>query len=266
MVTFDAGETLAERFRSHMGHSSSLYGYAMRGMADDWEAGGPTREACRGWEDSPNGTMVQLRFLAGVFRLVLAGAAPELVPYYPCLGGTLPPDGVWPVMRQVVGRHTEQVHEALAIVPQTNEPGRSTALLVGLFDAVEAWGLDRIRLIEVGASGGLNLHVDRFRYDGPGWSWGPPDSPLVLHTQAPGVTPRAFEIVERLGCDVAPVDAASHEERCICGPSSGRGNSSATSDSPARSRWRRHTRWWSNGQERGSSCSACSPIHLLTGC
>ncbi|HOF37619.1 MAG TPA: DUF2332 domain-containing protein [Dermatophilaceae bacterium] len=211
MVTFDAGETLAERFRSHMGHSSSLYGYAMRGMADDWEAGGPTREACRGWEDSPNGTMVQLRFLAGVFRLVLAGAAPELVPYYPCLGGTLPPDGVWPVMREVVGRHTEQVHEALAIVPQTNEPGRSTALLVGLFDAVEAWGLDRIRLIEVGASGGLNLHVDRFRYDGPGWSWGPPDSPLVLHTQAPGVTPRAFEIVERLGCDVAPVDAASHE-------------------------------------------------------
>lgn len=189
MVTFDAGETLAERFRSHMGHSSSLYGYAMRGMADDWEAGGPTREACRGWEDSPNGTMVQLRFLAGVFRLVLAGAAPELVPYYPCLGGTLPPDGVWPVMREVVGRHTEQVHEALAIVPQTNEPGRSTALLVGLFDAVEAWGLDRIRLIEVGASGGLNLHVDRFRYDGPGWSWGPPDSPLVLHTQAPGVTP-----------------------------------------------------------------------------
>ena len=80
VVTFDSGETLAQRFRSHMGHSSTLYGFAMRGMADDWEAGGPTLEVCRGWEDSPNGTMVQLRFLAGVFRLVLTGQALEQLP------------------------------------------------------------------------------------------------------------------------------------------------------------------------------------------
>lgn len=211
VVTFDDGVTLAQRFRSHMGHSSSLYGFAMRGMADDWEAGGPTRAVCRGWEDSPSGTMVQLRFLAGLFRLVLAGDAPELVPFYPCLGGTLPPDDAWPVMREVVGRHTEALHEALQIVPQTNEPGRAAALLAGIFDAVGHHGLDRIRLIEVGASGGLNLHVDRFRYDGPGWSWGPVDSPLVLHTQAPDLVPADFRVIQRLGCDVAPVDAASPE-------------------------------------------------------
>jgi hypothetical protein len=211
VVTFDSGQTLADRFRSHMGHSSSLYGYAMRGMADDWEAGGPTREVCRGWEDSPNGTMVQLRFLAGVFRLVLSGAAPALVPYYPCLGGTLPPDGVWPVMREVVASHVPQLQAALTIVPQTNEPGRAAALLVGIFDAVRASGLRRVRLLEPGASGGLNLHVDRFRYEGPGWAWGPSDSPLVLNTGAEDIVPQAFSVVERRGCDLAPVDAATVE-------------------------------------------------------
>ncbi|MBK8867775.1 MAG: DUF2332 family protein [Actinomycetales bacterium] len=111
VVTFDAGVTLAERFRSHMGHSSTLYGYAMRGMADDWEAGGPVREICRGWEDSPTGTMVQLRFLAAVFRIVLDGRAPELDPFYPCLGGEADAAGAWPVMHQVIAEHAEKSPE-----------------------------------------------------------------------------------------------------------------------------------------------------------
>lgn len=52
---FDSGNTLAERFRSHAGHDRTLYGFAMRGMADDWEAGGVVREICAGWEDAPPG-------------------------------------------------------------------------------------------------------------------------------------------------------------------------------------------------------------------
>ena len=40
---WDGGETLADRFRAHAGNSQHLYGYAMRGLAADWEAGGPTR-------------------------------------------------------------------------------------------------------------------------------------------------------------------------------------------------------------------------------
>ena len=42
---WDVGETLADRFRAHARDSRHLYGYAMRGMAEDWEAGGPTRIA-----------------------------------------------------------------------------------------------------------------------------------------------------------------------------------------------------------------------------
>ena len=70
----------------------------MRGMADDWEAGGPTRMACRGYETAPRGALIQLRLLAGVFRLVLTGQAPELIRFYPCLGGTDPASEAWPVI------------------------------------------------------------------------------------------------------------------------------------------------------------------------
>ena len=115
---WDAGETLAARFRAHAGDSDHLYGYAMRGMAEDWAAGGPTRIACRGYETAPRGALIQLRLLAGVFRLVLTGDAPELIRFYPCLGGTEPASQAWPVMRDVIGAHIDQIHAALAVAPQ----------------------------------------------------------------------------------------------------------------------------------------------------
>jgi hypothetical protein len=37
-------------------------------------------------------------------------------------------------MREVVAAHLEEMHSALAVAPQTNEVGRSAALLAGLFD------------------------------------------------------------------------------------------------------------------------------------
>jgi len=141
---WDVGETLADRFRAHVGDSQHLYGYAMRGMADDWESGGPIRMASRGYESAPRGALVQLRLLAGEFRLVLTGQAPELIRFYPCLGGTDPASEVWPVMREVIATHIEDVHAALAVAPQTNEVGRSAALLAGLFDLVAASGVRRI--------------------------------------------------------------------------------------------------------------------------
>ena len=53
MVDWDSGETLAARFRAHAGNAQHLYGYAMRAMADDWEAGGPVRTVCAGYERGP---------------------------------------------------------------------------------------------------------------------------------------------------------------------------------------------------------------------
>lgn len=209
-----AAPTLADRMRRHFGDADHLYGHLLRAMADDWDAAGPVREVCAGWESAPAGAVVQLRLLAGLFRIVLTGRAPELQPFYPCLGGTAEPVGVWAVAKPVVAAHIDELHEALAIAPQTNEVGRSAALLVGLFEAVRRTALRRLRLLEVGASAGLNLLVDRFRFSGDGWSWGPSGSPVQLREAVVGgVRPEPLEVVDRRGCDVAPVDIQTEAGR-----------------------------------------------------
>lgn len=216
MVAWDTGATLADRFRAHAGDADHLYGHAMRAMAADWEAGGPVRQVCAGYEDAPTGSAIQLRLLAAVFRLVLTGGAPELAPYYPCLGGQDAPEGVWPVLRRVIAVHVDEIRGALEIAPQTNEVGRSAALLAGLFDLVAASDVRRIRVLELGASAGLNLLVDQFGFRGDGWNWGPADSPVQLAKAIEGpVRPEAFDIVERRGCDLSPVEASTADGRLL---------------------------------------------------
>jgi hypothetical protein len=207
---FDDGLTLADRMRRHAGDRAHLYAELMRSMADDWETGGPVRAICQGWESSAAGTVVQLRLLAGLFRIVLTGRAPQLEKFYPCLGGGASPSDAWPLVRDVLAAHVDELHEALEIAPQTNEVGRSGALLVGLFEAVRRSRLRRIRLLEPGASAGLNLLIDEFRFVQSDWSIGPPGSPLVLTDIFEGtVMPEQFTIVQRRGCDLSPVDAST---------------------------------------------------------
>ena len=77
LAHWDTGETLADRFRAHAADAEHLYRYATRGMADDWDTGGPVRLICRGYEKAPRGAVIHLRLLAGLFRLVLTGRAPN---------------------------------------------------------------------------------------------------------------------------------------------------------------------------------------------
>lgn len=214
MTSFDSGRTLADRFRGHAGSHTHLYGYAMRAMADDWEAGGPVREVCAGYEQVPKAAALQLRLLAGIFRIVLTGRAPELVPYYPCLGGFEAPALAWPALRKIIAEHVEELHDALETPPQTNEVGRCAALLAGLFDLVGAADVHRVRLLEVGASAGLNLLLDGYAVSGDGWSWGQAGSAVRLGAAIIGpVTLRPFTIDARRGCDLHPVDVTTQAGR-----------------------------------------------------
>ncbi|NHA69407.1 DUF2332 domain-containing protein [Phycicoccus flavus] len=205
-------DPLPDRLRAHFRHREHLYGVLLEEMADDWDRGGVTRELFEGWEDAEIRQFPQLRLLAGLFRIVLRGDAPQLVPYYEVLGGDADPEEAWPAVRPVLAAHVGELREALTETPQTNEPARTVALLVGLSEAVRRTGLREVRLLEPGASAGLGLLVDHYRFEGDGWSAGPEDSPLVVTgCGARGLDPEPFRVRERRGCDVAPIDAGTTE-------------------------------------------------------
>jgi hypothetical protein len=63
---------------------------------------------------------------------------------------------------------------------QTNEIGRCGPLLGGFLLIAHRTRLP-LRLLEIGASAGLNLQWDQYRYTWPGGAWGKPHSLIVLN-------------------------------------------------------------------------------------
>lgn len=201
--------TLPMLFRDHFGHEDHLYGWLLNRFADDLDAGGPVAAICRDHLGAARADAVQLRLLAALHRIVLRGDAPELERFYPNLGGDDAYLTAWPLFEEVLAAHVDELRAGLEVAPQTNEVGRSACLLVGIFEAVRRTGLHRIRLLEPGASAGLNLLVDRYRFHGEDWAYGPAESPLTIDTQCAGVRPVPFEVVAHRGCDLAPVDVST---------------------------------------------------------
>lgn len=197
---------------------SPLYAELLARVADDVEAGGPAADVLRGHEQDPGPSALGLRLMGGVHRLVLERRAPELATTYPSVGGTGAVEAAWPALRDVLARYREELRGWLDQPPQTNEVGRATAL-VGALHHLVAQRPGPLRLLEIGASAGLNLRADRFRVElGDGRAAGPRDSPVVLRDAWRGVLPPldvALEVVERLGCDVAPVDPTTTEGRLL---------------------------------------------------
>ncbi|HKB31757.1 MAG TPA: DUF2332 domain-containing protein [Streptosporangiaceae bacterium] len=151
--------------------------------------------------------------LAAVHYLVLSGLAHPLADVYadradPGLAPALFRD-VCLSRRHDVGRILASRHT------QTNEPGRAAVLAVGLAAAADLVG-EPIALLDAGCSAGLNLLIDRYRFDyGPGGGLGPAGSPVTIRCDLRGtapVPPRLPAIAARLGIDRAPVDLATPDD------------------------------------------------------
>jgi hypothetical protein len=195
---------------------SPMYADLLSRCARDIGAGGVTREVLAGHENDPGPSALALRLAGSVHRLVLEGRAGELAAYYPSVGGSWASDAGWAAFSTLLRDAPEQVREWLDRAPQTNEVGRAGALFGGLLRVPGSARLP-VRLMEIGASGGLNLRADRFGYtDARGRRWGDPHSPLVLDGAWRGSEPDPWpdlRIVERLGSDVSPVDVTVAEGR-----------------------------------------------------
>lgn len=193
---------------------SPMYAELLTRAAADIDAGGPVRDVLRDHEDLPGPSALALRLLGSVHRLVLERRAGELATFYPSVGGTWEPEGGWAAFVQLLRDHPAAVAEWLDRPPQTNEVGRATALYGGLLQLPASLP---VRLWEMGSSAGLNLRADRFGYvDEAGALHGDVDSPVRLD---PAWRGRALDgrvdVVERVGCDVRPVDPSTTEGRTL---------------------------------------------------
>lgn len=199
---------------------SPMYSALMGRAADDLAAGGPVAGVLEGWSTDPGPGALALRLFGTVHRLALTGQAPALARFYPSVAGRevepFDADRAWTAFRELLADRAEQIRAGLASPPQTNEIGRSAALLGGLLILRRRFDLP-VRLVEIGASAGLNLRPDLVRIELPDWrTLGPAGSPVVLSEPWHGVLPptdRPVEIVERFGSDVDPVDVATASGR-----------------------------------------------------
>jgi hypothetical protein len=163
---------------------SPMYDALLRRMAEDVRGGGPCLAALE--PHMPRARMLApLLLLAALHRMVLEGRLPGAARYYPSAGGQRDEDALWPHLLNAIPD---------ASVPasvQTNEVERSRGLLPGFVEVAERTGLP-LRLLEIGASAGLNLRWDHFPF-------------LDV--------PATVRVTERRGCDLSPIDPTLDDSR-----------------------------------------------------
>ena len=194
---------------------SPLYGALLERCAGDARQDGIVAGILGADAGNAVESALALRFMAAVHRVALSGDAPALAAHYPSCGGDGNADAAWQAFLDVLHARAEQLQASIKEPLQTNEVNRAAALLGG-FLLVQAQTRLPLRLLEIGASAGLNLRWDHFRYLADRWSWGPTDSPVRLSGNFKHGLPFPDEravVAARLGCDQAPIDPTTDDGR-----------------------------------------------------
>ena len=209
----DRKTTLVSLFRGQAGWcrrlGSPIYAHMLERAADDLEGGGPVWRVIEPHLDRPYNFAHHLRLLGATHRMALAGEAPELAAHYPSTGGDGDPERAWKAFLALIEDRPPTLDRAV----QTNEVGRCAALLGGFLTIADQTGLG-LRVLEIGASAGLNLRWDRFRYDAADWGFGDSGSPCRVPCEytggRPPLEPQVW-VMDRAGCDVDPIDPTTDD-------------------------------------------------------
>lgn len=199
-------------------HGSPFTARLLRGAAAALEQGDPCLQGVRSWRGDPRADVLPLRLAATLHALVLSGVAPDLAAVYPGRGASVDDASLWALARAALVNHPDVLAAYLGRPPQTNEVGRSAILLGGFLAVVDLLPtLLPLRLLELGASAGLNLQWHRYRYRLGALDWaedGAGSAPqLVPAWQGPAPPLVPLRVVERAGCDREPVDIGRADER-----------------------------------------------------
>jgi hypothetical protein len=164
------------------------------------------------WPGDPRGSgdSVPLRLAGGMHALARRRVDPRLSRLY---AGDLA--GAQEIVADALRRFDGRLAPWLDSPPQTNETGRAAPIMAGLLLLAAEHGLP-FELIELGASAGLNLNLDRFGYRLGETLAGDHASPVQLAPDWQGASPPAapVRVATRRAVDQNPVritDPAARE-------------------------------------------------------
>ena len=166
------------------------------------------------------GQQASYLFFGAVHYLLLGGAQHPLGAYYPSVSGAAADDpaGAGPALLDFCRTYHDELAELIRTrLVQTNVVRRAAALRVALW-AVGTRCTQPVHLIEVGASAGIHLHVDRYRHVVGDRTFGPRDAAITIDTDWRGADPppdldAVPPIASRVGVDLHPVPVTDPDER-----------------------------------------------------
>lgn len=166
------------------------------------------------WDGDPFSDNVALRACGAIHALARSGWEPNLTSTYP--PNELNDNNLWDAISDALRHNDVFLTERLSSPPQTNEVARSGWILGAMLHLASMTRMP-LEVFEVGASAGLNLAFDEYRYDfGEGRVWGDKNVPLTVECAWRGSTPpldAPLAVVGRHGCDLRPVDPGDADDR-----------------------------------------------------
>lgn len=159
------------------------------------------------WPDEPMADALALRIAGGLHSLARSGLDRELSALYTTGSGNFAS-----ILGRILIQWDDWLYPWLNSPPQTNEVGRSAALMAGLMVAAQRLAMP-FDILELGSSAGLNLNMDRFHYRLGDLEAGPADSAVSLAPEWLGSIPQGRwpDIVACAGVDQNPLDIGNRE-------------------------------------------------------
>lgn len=187
---------------------SPLTGDVVEALAHTLDTTSETGMRILSWAGDPEQDALSIRIAGGMHALARRRSDAELSAFYRGEGGDAAE-----IVPRVVAENDLLLSHWLNLPPQTNEVARSGALWPGIMTIAQRFG-SNIELLELGASAGLNLNLDRFSYDLAGIQAGDATSIVRICPEwsggSPPVTP--VNVVSRVGVDRDPVNLANSTE------------------------------------------------------